>query len=132
MSMTDPVADMLTRIRNAAQRKYDTVEVPASRLKVEIARILENEGFIGGFDLGGDKGRPVILIRLKYTGRNKPVINGLMRKSRPGLRVYVGKDAIPRVKGGMGTAILSTSQGVMTGRDSKQRNIGGEVLCYIW
>jgi small subunit ribosomal protein S8 len=132
MSMTDPIADMLTRIRNASQRKYDTVNVPASHLKLEIARILKDEGYIEGFEMDQEAMHPTILIHLKYTGRNQPVINGLMRKSRPGLRVYVGKDAIPRVKGGMGTAILSTSRGVMTGRDSKGEKIGGEVLCYIW
>lgn len=132
MSMTDPIADMLTRIRNATLRKYETVDVPASKLKLEIAKILKEEGFIDFFEKDETARHPVIRLRLKYTGRNKPVINGLVRKSRPGLRVYVGKKEIPRVRGGMGTAIVSTSEGVMTGRQSKQRNIGGEVLCYVW
>ena len=132
MSMTDPIADMLTRIRNATLRKYEVVNIPDSRLKREIARILKAEGFIRGFEVNQDNGHSMIQVQLKYTGKNKPVIRGLVRKSRPGLRVYVGKDSIPTVKSGLGLSIVSTSHGVMTGHESKSRNIGGEVLCYIW
>ena len=132
MGMTDTVADMLTRIRNATQRKYELVEVPTSRLKVEIARILKEEGFIKGYEAVGEKSQSRIRIFLKYSSQDQPVIKGLQRISKSSRRVYTGKDAIPTVRGGLGLAILSTSQGVMTDRESRQRNIGGEVLCYVW
>ncbi len=132
MSMTDPIADMLTRIRNAVHRKHDVVDVPSSKMKLEISKILKEEDFVAGVDVVGEVPHKKISIKLKYSGKNQPVIRGLKRASRPGLRVYVGKDSIPKVQGGLGVSIVSTSQGVMTGRESKRRNIGGEVLCYIW
>lgn len=132
MSMTDPVSDMLTRIRNAIQRKYDIVDVPSSRLKLEIARILKEEGFIRGYESTIKNNHKSICVFLKYAGQDQPVINGLRKVSKPSRRVYVGKDKIPTVRGGLGLAVLSTSQGVITDRESKRRHIGGEVLCYIW
>jgi len=132
MSMTDPIADMLTRIRNAVSRKYETVRIPASKQKVEIARIMKEEGFIKSYEIQPDGKHKSLVIGLKYSGKNQPVIKGLQRKSRPGLRLYAGKDAIPYVQGGLGLAILSTSQGLMTGRESKRLQVGGEVICYIW
>jgi small subunit ribosomal protein S8 len=132
MSMTDPIADMLTRIRNAISRKYESVRIPCSKQKIEIARILKEEGFIRSYAIAEDGNHKVLVVDLKYSGRNQSVIQGLRRTSRPGLRLYAGKDAIPRVQGGLGLAILSTSQGVLTGRESRRRQIGGEVLCYVW
>ncbi len=132
MSMTDPIADMLTRIRNAIHRRYEFVKVPASRLKLEIARILKEEGFIVGYEMVDENKHKAIHVRLKYTRRNESVIRGLRRTSKPGLRVYVGKESIPTVQGGLGLTIMSTSQGVMTGRESKRRHVGGEVLCFVW
>jgi small subunit ribosomal protein S8 len=132
MSMTDPVADMLTRIRNGILRKYDSVDIPASRLKLELAKLFEGEGFIQGHQIIDQKGHRILRIHLKYMNQDQPVITGLRRISKPGRRVYVGKDEIPSVRGGVGTAVLSTSQGVMTDRESKKRNVGGELLCYIW
>jgi small subunit ribosomal protein S8 len=132
MSMTDSIADMLTRIRNGISRKYDSVDIPASRLKVEMARIMEEEGFIQAYRVVEEKSHRVLRIQLKYINQDQSVIGGLRKVSRPGRRVYIGKDEIPRVRGGVGIAILSTSQGVMTDRESKKRKIGGELLCYIW
>ena len=133
MTMSDPIADMLTRIRNANTAKHDTVDVPASKIKVAIADILVKEGFINGYkmvDVGNFKD---IQITLKY-GKDKNVkaITGIKRISKPGLRIYAGKNDLPRVLGGLGTAIISTSQGVMTDRDARKAGIGGEVLAYIW
>ncbi len=135
--MTDPIADMLTRIRNAVQSRHTRVDVPASKLKLEIARILEAEGYIGGFKLIDDPSRPaspqkVVRIALKYGPRGERVISGLERVSRPGRRVYFGRESVPTVLGGLGTAILTTSQGVMTGRDASKAGVGGEVLCNVW
>ena len=128
--MTDVIADMLTRIRNALSAKHDTVEIPASNTKKAIAEILLNEGYVNGVEvLEGVQG--TIKITLKYDSANK-VITGLKRVSKPGLRVYVGADEIPQVLGGLGIAILSTSKGIMTGKDAKKAHQGGEVLAYVW
>jgi small subunit ribosomal protein S8 len=130
--MTDTIADMLTRIRNANQRKRETVEIPVSKMRVEIAKILKQEGFIKNYQV--IQNRPVDLLRihLRYLYEDQSVINGLRRVSRPGRRYYVGKDEIPSVKGGMGIAILSTPKGILTDRQSRKENTGGEVLCYVW
>ena len=132
--MTDPIADMITRIRNAVHARHPRVDVPASRFKLEIARILEAEGYIQGVKLleGADGKGAMIRIALKYGPRGETVITGLERVSRPGRRVYLGRDDVPRVMGGLGTAILTTSAGVMTGREAVKRGVGGEVLCNIW
>ncbi|MBA2354197.1 MAG: 30S ribosomal protein S8 [Acidobacteria bacterium] len=135
--MTDPIADMLTRIRNAVQSRHVRVDVPASKLKLEIARILESEGYITGFKLMDDPTSPeapqkLVRIALKYGPRGERVISGLERVSRPGRRVYFGREEVPTVLGGLGTAILTTSRGVMTGRDASKSGVGGEVLCNVW
>ena len=132
--MTDPIADMLTRIRNSVHARHQRVDVPASRFKTEIARILEQEGYIQGFKVleGEDAPVPVIRIVLKYGPRGETVISGLERVSRPGRRVYLGRDDVPRVMGGLGTSILTTSRGVMTGQQAAKAGVGGEVLCNIW
>jgi small subunit ribosomal protein S8 len=132
MNMTDPIADMLTRIRNAVQARHDTVTMPSSKMKVAIARVLKDEGFVRDFQLESDGSRPMLKIDLSYTGRKEPVLSGIKRVSKPGLRVYVQKREIPRVLGGLGVAILSTPEGVMTGQVARQRSVGGEVLCYVW
>ena len=130
--MTDPIADMLTRIRNANLAVHDRVDIPASRLKVEIAKILRVEGYIKNFKvLEADK-RRVLRIYLKYGPGNQRIISGVRRVSRPGLRVYATSRRLPRVLSGLGVAILSTSQGIMSGRAAKDRAVGGEVLCYVW
>ncbi len=133
--ITDPIADMLTRIRNAMTARHDVVQVPPSRMKLEIAKILKNEGFIADFEL--DKKAPHQLrLQLRYgadgAARKTAVITGLRRISRPGLRIYRGRTEIPRVRGGLGVAILSTSRGIMTDRDARRAGVGGEVLCFIW
>ena len=132
--MTDPIADMLTRIRNAVHARHQRVDIPASRFKAEVARILAQEGFVAGVkqvDANGEA--PAVLrIALKYGPRGENVITGLERVSRPGRRVYFGRDDVPKVMGGLGTSILTTSQGVMTGRDAIKAGVGGEVLCNIW
>jgi small subunit ribosomal protein S8 len=130
--MTDPIADMLTRIRNASKAKLEKVDIPSSKLKLEIAKILKDEGYIKNLKMVKDRRQGVIRIYLKYTDEESPVIQGIKRISRPGCRVYVGNIAIPRVMGGMGTAILSTPRGVQTGKQAKKDNVGGEVLCHIW
>jgi small subunit ribosomal protein S8 len=130
---TDPIADMLARMRNAMARKYDSVDVPASKLKERILEIMKREGFVRGFSAERDaEDHPVIRIRLRYVGEDRPVINGLRRVSRPGRRVYVKRDAIRSVRGGLGIAVISTPQGLMTDRESRKRNVGGEVLCMVW
>ena len=131
MHITDPIADMLTRIRNANSARHDTVDVPASNMKKSIAQILLDEGYIKSYQIVDDGTQGVIHITLKYNGKDK-VITGLRRVSKPGLRVYVGADELPRVLGGLGTAIVSTSNGVMTDRDARKKGIGGEVIAYIW
>ncbi len=130
--MTDPISDMLTRIRNAKMRKHYGVYVPFSKMKLEIARILKEEGFIKGFKMLGDGGMGEIKIALKYSHDEESVITELKRISKPGRRVYVGCESIPYVKRGLGIVILSTSKGVMTGRRSRKENMGGEVLCSVW
>jgi small subunit ribosomal protein S8 len=130
--MTDPIADMLTRLRNAAGARKSEFTVPYSRLKSEVARILEKEGYIAGFELEtSGKGRPNLKIKNKFVNKTC-AIAGLKRVSRPGLRRYVGANEIPRVLGGMGIAVLSTSRGVLTGTDARRQNVGGELLAYIW
>jgi len=130
--MTDPIADLLTRIRNALQAKHAEVEVPASQMKAEIVRILRDEGYIEGFELREDELQGTISVRLKYLGDGSKTINGLERVSRPGRRVYCGKDDIPQVLNGLGITIMSTSKGVMTGHACRQQGVGGEVLCNVW
>ena len=130
--MTDPIADMLTRIRNAVTAKHDYVNIPASKMKQAIADVLAREGFIQSYDVQEEGPRKLMRVQLNYTGKKDPVLSGLQRISKPGLRVYVQKREIPRVYGGLGIAILSTPQGVMSGQDAWRRSIGGEVICYVW
>jgi small subunit ribosomal protein S8 len=130
--MTDPIADMLTRIRNASKAKHEKVDIPSSKLKVEIAKILKEEGFIKNVKLVKDRRQGLIRVYLKYTDEETPVIQGLKRISRPGCRVYTGNDAIPKVMAGLGTAILSTPKGIQTGKQAKKDNVGGEVICHVW
>jgi small subunit ribosomal protein S8 len=130
--MTDPIADLLTRIRNALVAGHESVQVPASKTKIAIARVLRKEGFIRNFEVVRDGVKRTIRIDLAYSGRKEPTISGLRRVSKPGLRVYVQKREIPRVYGGLGIAILTTPQGVMTGQEAWRRQVGGEVLCYVW
>ncbi len=132
MTVSDPIADMLTRIRNAIMARHDFVLVPASRMKLAIAKILREEGFINNYEVLKDKSHRAIKIYLKYDDENKSVLSGLERASKPGLRVYVGKKEIPRVYGGAGIAIISTPKGVMTGQQAWRQGLGGELLCYIW
>jgi small subunit ribosomal protein S8 len=132
MSVTDPIADMLTRIRNALVVKHEVVEMPSSKMKVAIAEILEKEGYIKGFSVAEDKKQGVLKIKLKYTSDRQKVITGLKRISRPGLRVYAKKDEVPKVLGGIGVAIISTSTGIVTDKEARKIGTGGEVLCYIW
>lgn len=135
MSMSDPIGDMLTRVRNAIGVGHTSVALPSSRIKVAIASILKEEGYIQDFELAENANRKTLRLWLKYSGerRNRtPAINGLQRVSRPGRRVYTGKDDIPWVLSGMGIAILSTPKGVVTGQQARRLNVGGEVLCYVW
>jgi small subunit ribosomal protein S8 len=132
MPVTDPIADMLTRIRNAQVMRHDSLVMPVSKAKVAIARILKDEGFIKGYDMLRGQPQPMLRVHLAYRENKEPAATGLKRVSKPGLRVYVGRGEIPRVYGGLGIAILSTSQGLMTGRDAWRRGIGGELLCYVW
>jgi len=128
--VTDGIADMLTRIRNAAEARHTSVDVPVSNVKRQIARILHDEGYVRGFQLVS-RGRS-LRIRLRYTDRREPVLHGLKRVSKPGRRVYAGRRDLPRVLGGIGIAIISTSSGVMTARDARKRGVGGEVIGYVW
>ncbi len=132
MTMTDPIADMLTRIRNAVAARHDYVNVPASKMKVAIANVLKEENFIGDFENFEEGPRRFIRIHLTYSNQREPLLSGLKRVSRPGLRVYVQKREIPRVYNGLGIAILSTPKGVMAGQQAWRQQMGGEVLCYIW
>jgi small subunit ribosomal protein S8 len=135
MSMTDPVADFLTRLRNAAKAQHHDVAIPSSKLKRELARILKEQGYIDAYQIDPPvEGRPAeqITVTLKYTDDRKPVISGLQRVSRPGQRTYVDHAHIPRIQGGMGTAIISTSKGVMTGHEARQQGVGGEVVARVW
>ena len=133
MSMSDPIADMLTRIRNANTAKHDTVDVPASKMKIAIADILVNEGYIAKYELSDEGAFQNMHITLKYgETKNDKIITGLKRISKPGLRIYAGKDELPRVLGGLGIAILSTNQGVITDKEARKLQVGGEVLAFVW
>ncbi len=133
MAMTDPVADMLTRIRNANMAQKDNVDIPTSKLKARIAEILKEEGFIKNFkEIEGGNPQGILRLQLKYGPDGEKVITGLKRISKPGMRVYAKKDEIPRVLGGLGIAIISTSQGVVTDREARKMDLGGEVICYVW
>jgi small subunit ribosomal protein S8 len=132
MSLTDPVADFLTRIRNAQRARHQKMDVPASKLKLEIARILKEEGFIANFKASEEEGKRVLRVYLKYGPNNESVINTITRVSRPGCRVYVGRNDISRVLGGLGINILTTPKGVMTGRQARKEGVGGEVLCEVY
>jgi small subunit ribosomal protein S8 len=138
MNMTDPIADMLTRIRNAVMARHDVTAMPASKVKTAIAQVLKDEHYIRDFEIVEEKDRRgrgphrVLRVHLNYTARREPVLTGIQRVSKPGLRVYVQKREIPRVYGGLGIAILSTPQGIMTGQQAWRKQTGGEVLCYVW
>jgi small subunit ribosomal protein S8 len=134
MSVSDPIADMLTRIRNAVTSRHEAVNIPASKTKIAIAKVLKDEGFIRDFSILSEEGKPqpTLKVDLSYGGRKQPVLNGLQRVSKPGLRVYVQRREIPRVYGGLGIAILSTPKGVMSGHEARRQEVGGEVLCYVW
>lgn len=129
--VTDPIADLLTRVRNAAMAHHDSVNVPASKMKIAVAKILKEEGFIADYSIVKGEPERTIKITMKYIDK-QPVFIGLERVSKPGLRIYSGKSEIPRVYGGLGISILSTSKGLMTGQDAWKKNLGGEVLCYVW
>jgi small subunit ribosomal protein S8 len=130
--MTDPIADMLTRIRNAVTVKHDYVNIPASKMKTAIAKVLKDEGFVRDFETFEEGPRRFLRIHLSYTDKREPILNGLKRVSRPGLRVYVEKREIPRVYNGLGIAILSTPKGIMAGQQAWRMQTGGEILCYVW
>lgn len=130
--VTDPIADLLIRIQNAARRGHETVSVPASKLKAEVLRVLKAEGFISSYEKSGDAGHPTLKVQLRYVNDGQPVITGMRRISRPGKRVYAGKQDLPKIMAGMGLAIVSNSKGVMTDQASRRANLGGEVLCHIW
>ena len=133
MSFTDPIADMLTRIRNGISAEHDTVVIPSSKMKIEIARILKQEGYINNYSVEGDTAKDkIITIELKYGPDKQKVISGLKRISKPGLRVYAKGDSVPRVLNGLGIAIISTSKGLMTDRDARKAHLGGEVVAYVW
>lgn len=132
MPVTDPIADMLTRIRNALVARHDYTDMPASRLRAAVASVLKTEGYIKDFESRTDEAHPKLRVHLAYGGKREPMITGLDRVSKPGLRVYTGAGEIPRVYGGLGIAIISTPQGVMTGKEARKRGVGGEVLCYVW
>jgi small subunit ribosomal protein S8 len=134
MTMTDPIADMLTRIRNANAAMFDTVKMPSSKLKVSLAKVLEKEGFIAGFSVLANEDKPgsTLEIRLKYSEDRKKTIVGIQRVSKPGLRIYKKSAEMPKVLGGVGVAVVSTSHGLMTDREARKARLGGEVLCYVW
>lgn len=129
--VTDPIADLLTRVRNAAMARHDSVNIPASKMKIAVAKILKEEGFISDYSIVKGEPQRMIKITLKYIDK-QPAFIGLERVSKPGLRIYSGKKEIPRVYGGLGIAVISTSKGLMTGQEAWKKNIGGEVLCYVW
>ena len=132
MTMTDPIADMLTRIRNANTVKHETVDVPASNIKKDIVRILLEEGFVRGYDVIEDEKQGIIRIQLKYGQAGEKVIQGIKRISKPGMRVYTNAHEIPKVLNGLGIAIISTSKGILTDKQARKENVGGEVICYVW
>lgn len=130
--LTDPIADMLTRVRNAVITKTEKVDIPASKMKVEIAKILKEEGFIKSYKIVKDKKQGILRVTLKYTADNEPIITGLKRISKPGRRVYVGKGEIPKVMGGVGIAVITTPKGILSDKECRREGVGGEVLGYIW
>lgn len=132
MTMTDPIADMLTRIRNANTVKHETVDVPASNIKKEIVRILLEEGFVRGYDVIEDEKQGIIRIQLKYGQSGERVISGLKRISKPGMRVYASNHEVPKVLNGLGISVISTSKGILTDKQARKENVGGEVICYVW
>ena len=132
MNVTDPVSDLLARVRNALSARHEKTDVPSSRFKVELARILKDEGYIKNFKVMDDRGGSLLRLYLKYDDAGNPVIHGLTRSSKPGRRLYAGKDELPEVLGGLGVAIVSTSQGLLSGNDAKKRGVGGEVVCTVW
>jgi small subunit ribosomal protein S8 len=132
MSMTDPIADMLTRIRNAGHARFDKVDIPASRMKISLARILKDEGFIKNYKVIKDNRQGILRVYLKYGDQQQSLIQGLRRISKPGRRVYAGSEELPRVQGGLGVAVISTSKGVVSDRHARKMQVGGEVLCEIW
>lgn len=132
MSVTDPISDMLTRIRNAMMVRHDSVLIPTSRMKLSITKILKEEGFVSGYEVLRGRSQRAIKVYLRYDDKKQPLVSGLKRVSKPGLRVYVQSREIPRVYGGLGIAILSTSRGVMTGQAAWRQRVGGELLCYVW
>ena len=132
MTMTDPIADMLTRIRNGVQARHDSVEMPSSTIKLAIARVLRDEGFVKNFQLLEDRPFKTLKVDLQYTGKKEPVLTGIKRISKPGLRVYAKATTIPRVFGGLGVAVVSTPRGVMSGQLARRLNVGGEVICHVW
>lgn len=132
MNLTDPIADMLTRIRNASTAHHEFVDIPASKLKLSLAQILKQQGFIKEFETLKDSRYPTLRLHLRYTGKREPIINGIRRVSKPGQRIYAKASGMPRVLGGLGIAVVSTPQGLMTERQARRTNVGGEVLCYVW
>jgi len=132
MSMTDPIADMLTRIRNAGHARFDKVDIPASRMKISLARIFKDEGFIKNYKVIKDNRQGILRVYLKYGDQQQALIQGLRRVSKPGRRVYAGSEELPKVQGGLGVAVISTSKGVVTDRQARKMQVGGEVLCEIW
>ncbi len=132
MNVTDPVSDLLTRLRNAISARHEKADIPSSRFKVELARILKDEGYIKNYKVMDDRGGSLLRLYLKYDDTGNPVIHGLTRSSKPGRRFYAGKNELPEVLGGLGVAIVSTSQGLLTGNDAKKRGVGGEVVCTVW
>jgi len=132
MNVTDPVSDLLARLRNAISARHEKADVPSSRFKVELARILKDEGYIKNYKVMDDRGGSLLRLYLKYDDTGNPVIHGLTRSSKPGRRYYAGKNELPEVLGGLGVAIVSTSQGLLTGNDAKKRGVGGEVVCTVW
>ena len=132
MNISDPVSDLLARLRNALSARHEKADIPSSRFKVELARILREEGYIKNFKVMDDRGGSLLRLYLKYDDTGNPVIHGLARSSKPGRRLYAGKNELPEVLGGLGVAIVSTSQGLLTGHDAKKRGVGGEVVCTVW
>lgn len=130
--VTDPISDLLTRLRNGSQRRHDTITVPASKLKRAVLDILKKEGYVGGVETATEDGHPVLSVQLRYVGEGQPMITGMQRISKPGRRVYVGSKEIAKVRNGIGVAILSTSKGIMTDAESRKNGLGGEVLCSVW
>ena len=132
MNTTDPIADMLTRLRNGSLARHATVDVPFSKVKLALAKILQEEGYVSGFDITEQANRKLLRLHMKYDNERRPVLNGLRRVSRPGLRVYAGMHDIPRVLGGIGTVVVSTNRGIMTGQEARRRHLGGELIAEVW